>query len=539
MRELDVVVIGAGPGGLQLGYHLQKLGLSYTILERSNCCGSFFQTFPVHRTLISINKVNTGIDHSEVNMRWDWNSLCNDGQELSFGGYTESYFPSADTLVKYLGDFRERFGIDVTFDAEVKTLTRNQADDRIYEVKTNKGVFCARHVVVATGLSKQNMPKVEGINYAIPYGELRQDRDRFKNKRILIIGKGNSAFETADDLSETASVIHMCSPNPVVLAWNTHYVGHVRAVNNNVLDTYQLKSQNTILDGNIEAIRRVGNQLEVDISYSHARGQKIVVPVDYVINCAGFSMDTSIFSEECMPEMHYNGKYPLLNEKWESASQSNMYFCGTVMHSLDYKKTFSGFIHGFRYNCAVLSRILHQAVNGESFPAKKVPEVHALYEIIMDRIHTSSSLFQQPGFMCDAVQLMSEDGTLRPDQYFEDVTFDLIRGGNVLDTTEAYLTLSIEYGKEKYVDVFNIPRNPENGSESAFIHPVLRLFRRGKQVQEFHLPEDLENNWYQDLYQSSLAEFMADIFDCHGRGFSKAPQPKFMANLTRVQECSE
>jgi len=38
------------------------------------------------------------------------------------------------------------------------------------------------------------------------------------------------------------------------------YVGHLRALNNNLLDTYQLKSQNALLDGNIERIDRRGDR---------------------------------------------------------------------------------------------------------------------------------------------------------------------------------------------------------------------------------------------------------------------------------------
>jgi len=40
------------------------------------------------------------------------------------------------------------------------------------------------------------------------------------------------------------------------MAWRSHYVGHLRAVNNNLLDTYQLKSQNALLDGTVERIER-------------------------------------------------------------------------------------------------------------------------------------------------------------------------------------------------------------------------------------------------------------------------------------------
>ncbi len=73
--EFDYLIIGAGPAGLQLGYYLEQAKRDYLILESSDSSGAFFQQYPRHRTLISTNKVHTGYDDPEINLRWDWNSL--------------------------------------------------------------------------------------------------------------------------------------------------------------------------------------------------------------------------------------------------------------------------------------------------------------------------------------------------------------------------------------------------------------------------------------------------------------------------------
>jgi len=48
-NQVDWLIIGAGPAGLQLGYFLEKNGIDYLILERSASAGSFFKTFPRHK----------------------------------------------------------------------------------------------------------------------------------------------------------------------------------------------------------------------------------------------------------------------------------------------------------------------------------------------------------------------------------------------------------------------------------------------------------------------------------------------------------
>ena len=55
--------------------------------------GSFFEHYPRHRTLISINKQHTGKVNREFNERHDWNSLLSDDPALHFGRFSADFFP--------------------------------------------------------------------------------------------------------------------------------------------------------------------------------------------------------------------------------------------------------------------------------------------------------------------------------------------------------------------------------------------------------------------------------------------------------------
>jgi hypothetical protein len=57
----DYCVVGAGAGGLQIARFLQEAKRDYIVFEKGEGAGTFFQTFPRHRKLISINKKYTGI----------------------------------------------------------------------------------------------------------------------------------------------------------------------------------------------------------------------------------------------------------------------------------------------------------------------------------------------------------------------------------------------------------------------------------------------------------------------------------------------
>ena len=43
--DWDYIIVGAGPAGLQMGFHLQKAGRRYIILERANVSGGVTSIF--------------------------------------------------------------------------------------------------------------------------------------------------------------------------------------------------------------------------------------------------------------------------------------------------------------------------------------------------------------------------------------------------------------------------------------------------------------------------------------------------------------
>jgi cation diffusion facilitator CzcD-associated flavoprotein CzcO len=305
---MDYMVIGAGPAGLQLGYFLQQSGRDYVILEAGRTPGTFFRTFPRHRSLISINKPHTGETDPERNLRMDWNSLLSDDPQLLFTRYSERYFPAADDLVRYLGDFADAKQLRIQYGTRVVEVARD--GDGFVAVDNAGRSYRARRLVVATGPSRPYIPAIPGVEWAERYGDVSVDPRDFLDQRVLIIGKGNSAFETADNLIETAAVIHVTGPSSIRMSWRTHYAGHLRAVNDNFLDTHQLKWQNALLDGEVSQIEKTPDGYTVSFSFSRANEFVKELRYDRVILCTGFRFDESIFAPNCRPELVIDERFP-------------------------------------------------------------------------------------------------------------------------------------------------------------------------------------------------------------------------------------
>lgn len=506
--DFEYLIVGAGPAGLQLGHHLSRAGRSYLILERGDSPGEFFKKFPRHRTLISSNKVYTGYDDPEVNLRFDWNSLLSDDAQLPFKEYTKKYFPGADTMVKYLCDYAECFGLNVRCNTQVTRVQKTQEGFRLHDAQGN--AFTCRRLIVAAGVTKPHVPSVPGIELAENYVSVSVDPNDFVNQRVLVVGKGNSAFETADNLIETTALIHVISPNPVRLAWQSHFVGHLRAVNNNFLDTYQLKIQNAVLDASMERIaRRADGKLVVSVRYSHASGEVEDLVYDRIILCTGFRFDNSFFDADCRPELTINDRFPAMTCEWESTNVPGMYFAGTITQARDFKKSTSGFIHGFRYNTRALFRMLEKKHHAKPWPAEEVePTLDGVLRAMIERINRTSAMWQQFGFLHDLI-VMPENGG--PAKHYHEMPLAYIQETE-LSASSHYYTITMEFGAVEG-DPFAVVRNPtpQAAHESVFLHPVIRRWNGPLLVAEHHLLEDLHGEWKrEDLHLAPLRAFLQE-----------------------------
>jgi thioredoxin reductase len=531
MTKHDYIILGGGPAGLQLGYFLQRSGRDYVILEGAEHAGAFFEQFPRHRKLISANKVYTGYDDAVRNLRWDWNSLISDDESLLFKRYSREFFPPADEMVRYLRDFAERLKLNVEYRARAARVWR-EGD---FHVRTEDGRdYSCKRLIVATGVSRPYLPDIPGVELIEHYWGASVDPEEFAGKRVLILGKGNSAFETADNLMNTASRIYVCSPTPITLSWKSKFVGHLRAINNNFIDTYLLKLQNVMLDADVLGVEKTDTGLRVSFHYVHAADEIEVMEFDRVIACTGFRFDTSIFDSSCMPKLAINDRFPEQTSCFESTNVKDLFVVGTLMQQRDFKKKQSGFIHGFRHNIESLHHVLEERYHGVAWPSRRIPATaSALAAAVLARANRSPGLWQQTGFLCD-VLVRSADG--QSFQYYEDVTTEYAHEGPFAKNAE-YHVFTLEFGLEIIyaspdpLAVERIHKDDVAGAPlSTGIHPIVRRYSYGQLVSEHHVLEDIIPEW--DEPTSHVAPLEAHFAHVQAAAPVAPPRPRSELSVT-------
>ncbi len=480
------VIIGEGPAGLQLSYYFEKHHINYLILEKNDHVASFFDHYPRNRKLISFNKIYSIYNDPEIQLRWDWNSLLTDDYSHLFKDYSRKFYPSADELQAYLRDFATKYQTKIQFNTKVSGVSKI---DGVFHIETEGAeVIRCKRLIVATGVSDPFVPTIPGIEHVDEtYQNVSMNPEDFINQRVLIIGKANSAFEIADNLLETTSLVHILSPDVVKFAWETRFSGHLRANYINILDTYQLKLLNSILDADIKEIKKVGEHFHVTLIYKHADGEIDKLVFDRIILATGFQFDFSIFSEEIRPNPICRGRLPEMTSAWEGVSTNDVYYAGTLTQAQDFQQASSSFIDGFRYNSRTLFHILqHRYHKKPLYLYCKEINRDSLAHSIMQRINRSSALWAQFGYLCDAIYL--EDNQY---YYYHELPVNFCHD-YFKNKKGHYLLITFNWG-DAGDNVFYTSRHPraDKAYTNAFLHPIIRQYKSGIKLTEHHVLEDL------------------------------------------------
>ncbi|XP_067089644.1 FAD-dependent oxidoreductase domain-containing protein 2 [Osmerus mordax] len=537
-RRHDYCVLGAGPAGLQMGYFLQRAQRDYIILERNSGPGSFFNIYPRHRKLISINKIYTGRRNPEFNLRHDWNSLLSDRPDLLFQRVSRELYPRAEALPRYLALYEHKLDLTVRYGEDVARVRASGPDSaRTYTLTTHQGQeYQCRVLLVSTGLWVPQQVQFEGWQLVEGYESIPVDPEQYRDQAVLILGKGNAAFETAQSMLGRASRVHLYSPSPVRLAWQTHYVGDLRAVNNELLDTYQLKSLDGLVEGRLEdiailprggeedeevegsAVRRrrrkkrrdAGgrrrqlyltlaellqgrNRSEVNPSHLpayHNDNFSLRQPYDRVIRCLGFRFNFSIFDSSARPPSSegVRGRLPGVTAWYEGRGTPGLFVLGAAAHARDYRSSAGGFIHGFRYAVRAVHRLLEQRYHSNPWPVTKL-WTNQLLSWLLRRVNEASGPYQMFSTLGDVVLLQGAQC-----EYLEEFPLQALPRFPSLSGRPAppggLLVLVLQYGLNRSSDPLGPGRAESEWPRawrSNFLHPVLYFYHTLPTEREMRL----------------------------------------------------
>ncbi len=125
-------------------------------------------------------------------------------------------YPSRQQVVDYLEDYAAKLGIRATLRTKVRRIDRNGA---VWQVSTSEGRLQARSVVLCTGYNNvpliPDWPGKAGFEGEALHSSAYRSGERFRGKRVLVVGAGKSGAEIALDLLEHGARPVLCIRGPI------------------------------------------------------------------------------------------------------------------------------------------------------------------------------------------------------------------------------------------------------------------------------------------------------------------------------------
>jgi len=199
---LDVVIIGAGPAGISATLAAKKLGLSYITLEQDSLGGTVY-TFPRAKIVMTAP------------------------MDLPLYGKAKLYDTSKDELLQLWHKIIEQHNINIIENTKVEGIIPKEDDTFKIITNTNEEFICS-NVLLSIGRRgtprKLNVPGEDSQKVAYRLLE----PERIKDKRILVVGGGDSAIESA---------LLLCEENEVILSYRKDTFSRLKPKNREKIKT--------------------------------------------------------------------------------------------------------------------------------------------------------------------------------------------------------------------------------------------------------------------------------------------------------------
>jgi cation diffusion facilitator CzcD-associated flavoprotein CzcO len=203
-RSCEVAVIGAGPYGLSVAAHLKRAGIATHVFGEP--MGFWRQNMP---------------QGMRIRSPWRATHLSDPDRALSLDAYASSCgLDSAKplSLEKFIayGDWFQRHAVPDVDRRAVRLI--DTAGNGFRLELADGGTLSADRVVVATGLLNQDYrpPLFDDLPRAlVSHASEHADLSHFRGKHVAVIGRGQSACESAALLNEAGAVVEMISHGPI------------------------------------------------------------------------------------------------------------------------------------------------------------------------------------------------------------------------------------------------------------------------------------------------------------------------------------
>jgi len=297
MKILDILIIGAGPIGLNCALEANKNNLNYLVIEKGTIVNSLYN-YPLYMKFFST------ADKLEID-------------EIPF--ISAAPKPGRQEALEYYQGIARQKNLNVNLYEKVLKVSKN---NEIFEIETSKSKYYAKNVIISTGfydipnlmnIPGENLEKVKHY-YTEPYPYARQ--------KIVVIGSSNSsvdaALETYRKGAEVTMIIRNSEISPSVKYWVKPDI------------------ENRIAEGSITAHfnAELIEVKENSVIFKDRNGKINEIENDFVLAMTGYLPDFDFLKNSGI-ELQGDCLNPFYNTETMETNVPNLYLAGVVCGGKD------------------------------------------------------------------------------------------------------------------------------------------------------------------------------------------------------------
>jgi len=296
MEILDVLIIGAGPIGLNCALEAEKNQLNYLIIEKGTIVNSLYH-YPLYMRFFST------AEKLEI-------------AETPF--ITSSPKPGRQDALEYYQGIARRRGLKINLYERVLKISKNE----IFEIESSKTKYLAKNVIIATGfydipnllnIPGENLPKVKHY-YTEPYP--------YANQKVVVIGASNSAVDAALETYRKGAEVTMIIKNSEISKSVKYWV--------------KPDIENRIAEGSIKAFfnAEMIEIKEASAIFKDETGNIHEIENDFVLAMTGYLPDFEFLKNSGI-DLKGDNLRPVYNPETMETNVENLYLAGVVCGGKD------------------------------------------------------------------------------------------------------------------------------------------------------------------------------------------------------------
>ena len=297
MEILDLLIIGAGPIGLNCALEAKKNNLTYLIVEKGTIVNSLYH-YPLYMRFFST------AEKLEI-------------AEIPF--ITTAPKPGRQDALEYYQGIARQKDLSINLYEKVLNVRKNE---EIFEVETSKSRYFAKNVIISTGfydlpnamnIPGENLEKVKHY-YTEPYP--------FAQQKIVVVGSSNSAVDAALETYRKGAEVTMIIRHSEISKSVKYWV--------------KPDIENRILEGSINAHFNADltEIKENTVIFKDEKGELHEIENDFVLAMTGYLPDFD-FLRNTGIRLEGDFLNPYYNPETMETNIPNLYLAGVVCGGKD------------------------------------------------------------------------------------------------------------------------------------------------------------------------------------------------------------